>query len=80
MKRAYRTTWGGVVSIVAAETVAQARQRTKVSAFGAGYKPKWTEIRVMRASEYDEWAEGDSSGVACWAESDLRGMKNAPKP
>lgn len=67
MKRAYRTTWNGVTSIVAAESVSQARARTTASANEAGYGAKWIEIRVVRAPEHDAWAETTKTGHA-WDE------------
>lgn len=73
MKRAYRTKWGGVTSIVAAETASQARYRTKETANEAGYEPKWIEIHVLRAPKHDAWAAVDTTG-RLWDESYL------PKP
>lgn len=70
MKRAYRTTWNGFTSIVAAESVAQARSRTQATAEEAGYGPRWVDIRVVRATEYDGWAAVDES-KHCWAEDQL---------
>ena len=71
MKRAYRTTWNGIVSIVAAESVSQARSRTQCSANDAGYGPvDWCEIAVVRAPEHDGWAAVDATGC-CWGESYL---------
>ena len=72
MKRAYRTTWRGIVSIVAAESVAQARSRTQATANEFGYEPQLIDIRVQRAPEYDGWAAVDATGH-CWAED---GMEN----
>ena len=76
MKRAYRTTWQGIVSIVAAESVAQARSRTQASANEAGYWPQWIDIRVRRAPEYDGWAAVDATGH-CWAEEQLKGCRDS---
>jgi hypothetical protein len=70
MKRAWRTTWGGVTSIVAAETPAQAKAITHRSATDAGYGPVWNDIWAWRAPEHDGWAEVDATGV-CWAEENL---------
>lgn len=70
MKRAYRTTWNGITSIVAADSVSQARAMTERQARSAGYQPGWIAIRVVRATEHDAWAAVDSSG-RCWDESNL---------
>ena len=70
MKRAYRTTWNGITSIVAAESVSQAKYRTQISACNAGFGPKWTAIRATRAPEHDAWAAVDSS-ECCWDEANL---------
>lgn len=70
MKRAYRTEWRGVVSIVSAETRGQAIHRTLRSARGAGYTPRWQAITARRAPEHDGWAEVDAS-EACWGEAYL---------
>lgn len=70
MKRAYRTTWSGMVSIVAAESVAQARRRVQVMAKDVGWNASWIDIRVVRAAEYDGWAAVDATGY-CWAEDQL---------
>lgn len=75
MKRAYRTTWQGTVSIVAAESVAQAMSRTQASANEAGYGPRWVDIRVVRAPEYDGWAAVDATGY-CWAEDQLENCRD----
>lgn len=63
MKKAYCTTWNGITSIVAAESVSQARSRTQASANEAGYGPEWCDIRVVRAPEWDEWAAVDERNV-----------------
>lgn len=65
MKKAHRCAWGGVVSIVAAETVAQARSTVVRAATDAGYKPKWIDVRVVRAPEYDVWAEAETKTCPC---------------
>lgn len=70
MKKAYRTTWGGIESIVAAVSVSKARYRTHVAANGAGYRIKWNEIRVARAPEHDAWAAVDET-MCCWDENNL---------
>lgn len=72
MKRAFRTSWGGVESIVAAETRGQAAAKTMAAAKEAGYRVgnSWKGLRVVRAPEHDAWAELDCTGV-CWAEENL---------
>lgn len=64
MKRAYRTTCWGIVSIVAAESRGKAIARTLRAIGDAGYNTAglWGRIRAVRASEFDEWAEVDRSG------------------
>lgn len=57
MKRAYRTTWNGIVSIVAAESRTGARYARYWNAVNAGYCLSLIDIRVRRAPEYDGWAE-----------------------
>lgn len=69
--KAYRTTLIGLVSIVAARTPAQAKHRTLRSAHEAGYYScRYTDVRCVRAPEFDQWAELDGSG-ACWDASRL---------
>jgi hypothetical protein len=75
MKRAYRTTWKGFTSIVAAESVAQARSRTKACANEVDWYPAWIDIRVRRAPEYDGWAAVDETGH-CWAEDQLENCRD----
>lgn len=70
MKRAYRTTWNGITSIVAAESRSQAQSRTMLSAANAGYHPYWNDIRIARAPEYDAWAAVDET-MCCWDENNL---------
>ena len=68
MKRAFRTTWNGTASIVAAVTPGQARAVTLRSIVDAGYKkPDWKEIKCVRAPEYDGWAAVDETR-GCWNE------------
>lgn len=74
MKRAYRTTWNGVTSIVAAESRARARYATYQSAVSAGYCLSLIDIRVVRAAEYDGWAAVDATGH-CWAEDQLENCR-----
>lgn len=70
MKLAYRTTWSGIVSIVAAESRARARYATYQSAVSAGYCLSLLDIAVVRATEYDGWAAVDATGH-CWAEENV---------
>lgn len=66
MKRAWQTTWGGISSIVAAETrgkAAAATMRTVREMYGS--KASWKSLRVVRAPEFDQWAEVDATGH-CW--------------
>ena len=60
MKRAWKTTWCGVASIVAAATRGKAIARTLSSAEEAGYYPKWKDIRAVRAPEHDDWSHRDA--------------------
>lgn len=65
MKRAYRVTWGGIVSIVAAETRGKAGARVMQSVREV-YDPRqatWNSLRVVRAPEHGAWAEVD---VTLW--------------
>lgn len=78
MKRAYRTTWQGIVSIVAAESVAQARSRMQAGANEVDWYPAWVDIRVQRAPEFDGWAAVDATGH-CWAEDHLKGVTSCCK-
>lgn len=74
MNRAFRTTWSGIESIVAAEDVSHAKLRTMCTARDAGYPAKWIEIRVRRAPEYDDWAKVTRS-IYCVGESYVNGTK-----
>lgn len=77
MKRAYRTTWNGIVSIVAAESERHACKRTRFYLAFASRETKDSDIRVVRAPEWDEWAASDTSGC-CWNEANLpKGSKHA---
>lgn len=72
MKRAYRTTWNGITSIVAAESASQARRIAKASGSRSWHGPVllWVDIETVRAPEHDDWAAVDSTG-RCWDESYL---------
>ena len=70
MKKAFKTTWEGIDSIVSAESASKARYRTFLSATDAGYRCKITQVRVVRAPKHDKWAELDNS-YACWPETSL---------
>lgn len=70
MKRAWRTTWGGIASIVAATSRGQAISRTLNSAKEAGYQPRWQDVKAARAPEFDCWAAADQAGY-CRCEEGL---------
>lgn len=71
MKKAWRTNWGGMESIVSAETRGQAAARTMRAVEEVyGQKQSWKGLRVRRAPEYDAWAELDATGN-CWDEACL---------
>lgn len=61
IRLAFRTTLSGVVSVVAADSPAQAKYRTLRSARDAGYRVEFTDLRCRRAPEFDEWAELDGT-------------------
>jgi hypothetical protein len=72
-KVAWRTTWGGITSVVAAGTAGKAKAVT-VRAAREVYprkQVKFETVRAVRAPEYDGWAELDSTG-RCWEEIILR--------
>ena len=62
---AFRTTFLGITSIVAAETRGKAIASTLKSADSAGYDVRggWQKVRAVRAPEHDAWAEVDATGV-----------------
>ncbi len=66
MNQAYRTTLAGVVSIVPALNINDAKRVTYLSATDAGYRVRYIDIRVRRAPEYDEWAR--TASKRCWYE------------
>ncbi len=76
MKRAWRTTWNGIVSIIAAETRGQAVSRTLNSACEAGWPAKFTAVKAVRAPEFDGWAEQDQSKTP-WSEEHLASTRIA---
>lgn len=51
--RAFRSTWGGVISIVFEVSEGKARNATLRGARSAGYRARLTEIKVRRAKEFD---------------------------
>lgn len=72
MKRAWRTRWGGIESIVAAETRGKAAAVTVRAALEVYSKRqvKFAEVHVRRAPEHDAWAAVDATGC-CWGEQYL---------
>ncbi len=68
MKRAYRTTFGGITSIVAAESRGKAIAATANAATDAGYRVSFPEVKATRAPEHDAWAALDTTW-ACWDET-----------
>jgi len=56
MKRAFRTTCAGVVSIVFHTSAAKARYGVYLSATEVGYGISFKDIRVSRAPEFDSAA------------------------
>lgn len=80
MRRAWRTTWGGIESIVSAETAGQARAKTfrAVLEVYDRKQVKFSDIRVIRAKQHDEWAAVDSTNVA-WDERYLPKPKESPQ-
>ena len=58
--KAWRIVWPGLpdeVGIYIASTAGKARAMAHRQLHEAGYKGRWTELRVRRAPEYDRWAE-----------------------
>jgi len=72
VKKAFRTTWGGVTSVVAAESAAKARAVTVRAALEVYTRKqvRFVDVKVRRAAEYDEWAAADTTGH-CWDEKIL---------
>lgn len=70
MKKSYKSTWRGIISIVAAETPGQARARTVKSFLDANYEGSFTEVTVQREPKFDAWAAVDESQHA-WDEQEL---------
>jgi hypothetical protein len=72
VKKAWRTRWNGVDSIVAAETAAKAKHLTVIAAREAYSRRevKFTDVLVRRAPKHDPWAELDSTGTL-WDEQYL---------
>ena len=59
----------GITCIVAAMTRSSARAATKKSAAEAAYNVAFTAIRVIRAAEYDRWA--NSKTTNCVYDEDI---------
>lgn len=75
VKVAWRAAWSGfpdIVSIIAATTASQAKNVLRGSLVDVGYLPKWVDLRVQRAAEYDLWASRDGRRGSCWAEEFVR--------
>jgi len=70
-KQAWRTSLIGVESVVAAETAGKAAAKTIKAAKDAGFPVIFTEVRVRRAHEFDQWALSDVSDKV-WDETMLR--------
>lgn len=65
--KAYRTEWGGVVSIVADKAIGGAKSATIKAIKNSGYKFRGSDIECNRAPEYDAWAATARPGV-CYSE------------
>lgn len=55
-RRAFRTHWRDITSIVSAESPGKAKLAVMRAAREVGWESKWTEIVVRRAAELDGWA------------------------
>ena len=65
--KAFRCEYKDVICFVAAKNVGTARQTTHLSLKDAwGIDNAWTQIKVPRAPQYDEWASRDE-GERCIA-------------
>ena len=60
-RKAYRVVCRPITrdaGIYSAETAPKAKAQALAQATEAGYDVNWTDFRVTRAPEYDQWAEG----------------------
>ena len=70
MKKAWRVTFNGSVGIIASDTRSKARAAVMRLALEVYDKRdvSWVKIKVIRAPEFDGWAEQDGTGN-CWDET-----------
>lgn len=71
IRRAWRVTVIGETGIVAAATRGKAIATILKNAEEAGHKASWSDVRAVRAKEYDGWAEAIGRDTA-WSEEFIK--------
>lgn len=80
--KVYVPGWGDEPqALVMASSRSRAHGRSLASATGAGYKLKWSDLRVLRAPQYDCWFEKHGAFSWSWqmVVSVALAMPTAPK-